>query len=374
MSERVFSAPGRVEIGGNHTDHQHGRVLAAAINLETVCKARANGTNLVRLQNAQYGSDLVDLSDLSVREDEKGKSAALIRGVAAWFKEKGYAIGGFDGTVSSTIPPGAGLSSSAAFEVLMGNVFKGLFGSDVSALDIALAGQFAENVYFGKPCGLMDQAASSFGGLVMIDFENPQQPTVRNIPYNLVGYQLCVVDTKGDHADLVDEYAAIPNEMCNIAKHFGKSVLREVEPETFYQNIAALRGYSDRAVLRAMHFFGENDRVLRQGEALAQGKIRDFLDLVLESGQSSISRLQNIYPTFGINNQEISLALALSEQILKGEGAWRVHGGGFAGTILSFVPDELRDEYKNRMRSVFGDNSCYFLNVCQENRPLDTVS
>lgn len=363
MQEQVFSAPGRIEIGGNHTDHQHGRVLAAAINLEARCSAIKNETNLVRITNAQYGSEIVDLSDLHAREDEKGKSAALIRGVAAWFKQKGHAIGGFDGMITSNIPAGSGLSSSAAFEVLIGKVFKGLFGSAVSPLDIALAGQFAENVYFGKPSGLMDQAASSFGELVMIDFANPQNPIVKKIPYSLKDFAICVVDTKGSHADLTDEYAAVPFEMCTIANHFGKEHLREVERELFYANIAGLRKYGDRAVLRGLHFFDENDRVLKQAEALEKGLINEFLELVIESGRSSMSRLQNIYPSGSTHAQEINLALSLSEQLLCGRGAWRVHGGGFAGTILAFVPQEMKAEYQNRMGNVFGDDCCHFLKI-----------
>ncbi|MCL2051422.1 MAG: galactokinase [Lachnospiraceae bacterium] len=364
--ERTFSAPGRVEIGGNHTDHQHGRVLACAVNLEAKCKARANGTSLVHIADERYGSETVDLSDLQVREDEKGTSAALIRGVAAWFKEKGYAYGGFDATITSDIPAGSGLSSSAAFEVLIGNVFKGLFGAAASPLDIALAGQFAENVYFGKPCGLMDQAASSFGGLVMIDFANPNEPIVRNIPLSLSDYMLCVVDTKGSHADLTDEYAAVPLEMKKIANHFGKEYLREVEPDIFYADIANLRQYGDRAVLRGMHFFGENDRVLKQAKALEQGEIDDFLKLVIESGLSSFSRLQNIYPAGSIKEQEMNLALSLSQEILFGKGAWRVHGGGFAGTILAFVPISLKEVYQKRMSAVFGNDCCHFLSVRAE--------
>ena len=366
MKERIFSAPGRVEIGGNHTDHQHGRVLAAAINLEARCSASANGTNLVRITDTRYGSETIDLSDLQIREDEKGTSAALIRGVAAWFQNKGYAIGGFDGTMSSNIPAGSGLSSSAAFEVLIGNIFKGLFGSDATPLDIALAGQYAENIYFGKPCGLMDQAASSFGGLIMIDFANPEAPIVKKIPYLLNDYILCVVDTKGSHADLTHEYAAVPLEMKKIANHFGKEYLREVSPETFYDKMAELREYGDRAVLRGMHFFDENARVLEQAKALEAGSATEFFRLIIESGRSSMFRLQNIFPAGNITDQEMNLALSLSENLLSGKGAWRVHGGGFAGTILAFIPLGLKDEYQNCMSRVFGDDCCHFLSIRAE--------
>jgi len=363
MNKSNFSAPGRVEIGGNHTDHQHGRVLAAAIDLETKCSATVNGTDTVNITNEQYGSVCVDLTDLGVHENEKGTSAALIRGVAAWFKEHGYATGGFDATVSSNIPAGSGLSSSAAFEVLIGNVFKGLFGADISPLEIAIAGQYAENNYFGKPCGLMDQAASSFGGLCMIDFRDPNNTIVEPIKADLSGYALCVVATGGDHADLTPEYAAIPEEMKTVAKHFGKNHLREVEPDMFYSAISSLHHLSNRAVLRAHHFFGDHDRVKKQADALKRNDIPAFLDLVNESGRSSLAYLQNVFTSSDPHNQELTLALALSEKILAGKGAWRVHGGGFAGTILAFVPDDLKDEYNIQMSNVFGENCCLFLNV-----------
>jgi len=366
MSERVFSAPGRVEIGGNHTDHQHGRVLAAAINLEAKCSAAINGTNTVNIHNEQYGSFSVDLSDLNVREDEKEKSAALVRGVAAWFSERGHAIGGFDGTITSNIPAGSGLSSSAAFEVLIGNVFKGLFGADVSALDIAIAGRFAENVFFGKPCGLMDQAASSFGGLSMIDFNDPVNTIVKPINADLSGYALCVVAPGGDHADLTPDYAAIPEEMKAVANHFGKEHLREVEPDDFYSMIGKMKHLSSRALLRAHHFFDDHERVLKQADALERGDVLTFLDLVNESGRSSLAYLQNVFSSSDPHNQELTLALALSERILSGKGAWRVHGGGFAGTILAFVPNDLKKAYSKQICAVFGENSCLFLNVRKE--------
>jgi len=366
MSERHFSAPGRVEIGGNHTDHQHGRVLAAAINLEAKCSAVPNGTSIINIKNEQYGSVSIDIADLKVREEEKETPAALVRGVAAWFSEHGHKIGGFDGEVTSNIPVGSGLSSSAAFEVLIGNVFKGLFGADVSLLDIAIAGRYAENVYFGKPCGLMDQAASSFGGLSMIDFEDPANTTVKPINADLSGYALCVVATGGDHADLTPDYAAIPEEMKTIANHFGKEYLREVKPDDFFTAIGQMKHLSKRAILRAVHFFDDHERVLKQADALERGDIQSFLDLVTESGRSSLAYLQNVFSSSDPHNQELTLALALSEKILAGKGAWRVHGGGFAGTILAFVPDNLKDIYKNQMCEIFGENSCLFLNVRKE--------
>ena len=366
MNERIFSAPGRVEIGGNHTDHQHGRVLAAAIDLEARCAVIPNGTNTVNIDNEEHGIVIVDLSDLDVRDDEKGKSASLVRGVAAWFAERGYKIGGFNGKVKSNFPVGSGLSSSAAFEVLLGNIYKGLFGADVSPLDIAIAGRFAENVYFGKPCGLMDQAASSFGGLSKIDFFDPQSTIVEPIDADLSGYALCVVATGGDHADLTPDYAAIPQEMKSVANHFGKEFLREVSPDAFYSGISQLRHLSKRAILRAIHFFEDHERVNKQADALERGDIQTFLSLVNESGRSSLAYLQNVFSSSDPHNQELTLALALSEKILTGRGAWRVHGGGFAGTILAFVPDDLKDAYKKQMCAVFGDGSCLFLNVRKE--------
>ena len=363
MQKRYFSAPGRVEIGGNHTDHQHGRVLAAAVDLEARCEAVPNGTSVININNKQYGSVSVDISNLDIHDCEKETSAALVRGVAAWFDKHGYATGGFDAEVSSDIPVGSGLSSSAAFEVLIGNVFKGLFGADISPLEIALAGQFAENEYFGKPCGLMDQAASSFGGLSMIDFRDPLNTIVEPIEADLSGYTLCVVATGGDHADLTPEYAAIPNEMKTIANHFGNEYLREVTPDTFYAQIGSLRHLSGRAILRAHHFFEDHDRVKKQADALKRNDIPAFLDLVNESGRSSLAYLQNVFTTSDPHNQELTLALALSERILAGKGAWRVHGGGFAGTILAFVPHDMKENYSRKMSKIFGENCCLFLNV-----------
>jgi len=366
MKERLFSAPGRVEIGGNHTDHQHGRVLAAAIDLDERCLVVPNDTNVVNVDNGHFGMVRVDLSCLEVRDDEKGRTAGLIRGVAAWFAERGHAIGGFDGKISSMVPVGSGLSSSAAFEVLIGNVFKGLYGADVSPLDIALAGRYAENMYFGKPCGLMDQAASSFGGLSMIDFEDPLNTVVKPINADLSGYALCVVATGGDHADLTPDYAAIPGEMKTVANHFGKDYLREVDPDDFYSQINQLKHLSSRAILRTIHFFDDHERVLKQADALECGDIPRFFELVIESGRSSLAYLQNVFSPSQPHNQELTLALALSERILAGKGAWRVHGGGFAGTILAFVPNELKDTYSKQMCSVFGEKSCLFLNVRKE--------
>ena len=366
MPGRMFCAPGRAEIGGNHTDHQRGLVLAAAVDLETRCMASVNGTDVVHISSDGFGETVVDLADLTPQMNEKGTTAALIRGVAAWFSLNRYQIGGFDGRVTSGIPTGIGLSSSAAFEVMTGNIFKGLFNADVPNMDIALAGQFAENEYFGKPCGLMDQAASSFGGLSVIDFLDPQKPGLTPIDAALDGYTLCVVATGGSHADLTDDYAAIPAEMKAIAARFGKQDLRAVDADEFFSSIGSLRDISDRAVLRAIHFFNENERVLLQAAALRTGDISEFLRLVTESGRSSMAYLQNIYVATTPAKQGLTLALALCEQVLRNDGAYRVHGGGFAGTVLAFVPKELIERFSNRMQDVFGAGCCHFLAISQE--------
>ena len=361
--KKLFSAPGRIEIGGNHTDHQLGRVLAAAVDLVTKCTAEANGTDIVHITDDRFSDAEVDLRSLEVNEEEKGISKALIRGVAAWFQKHGYAIGGFDAHVSSDIPAGSGLSSSAAFEVMIGKVFKGLFDAEISPIEIAIAGQFAENVYFGKPSGMMDQVASSFGGLSMIDFQDPLLPVITPIHAGFSGYTICVVSTGGSHADLTQDYATVRNEMKTVAAYFDKEYLREVSPDQFYTEIGRLRPLGDRAVLRAFHFFEENKRVSKQADALEKGRISEFFDLVIESGRSSMDYLQNIYNLSHPQQQGLTLALALSEKLLSGQGAWRVHGGGFAGTILAFVPNSLREIYNKQMCEVFGEGCCLLLNI-----------
>ena len=363
---RYFSAPGRVEIGGNHTDHQRGRVLAAAVGLEITAAASPNGTDVVRLDYDIYGTDEIVLANLEADPDEKGTSAALVRGVAEWFALHGHAIGGFNARIATTIPIGAGLSSSAAYAVLIGNIFKGLFGADVSPIEIAQAGLYAENVHFGKPCGLMDQAASSFGGLNVIDFADPKNPIVVPVRAELSGYSMCVVDTGGSHADLTPDYTACATEMKAVAMHFGKECLREVNICDFRSSIGSLRHLGDRAILRAIHFFGENERVLLQAAALESGDIEAFMGHVIESGRSSLALLQNVFSPANPQQQGLTLALALSESVLAGTGAWRVHGGGFAGTILAFVPDELKQAYSGQLGGVFGEDRCHFLNIRRE--------
>lgn len=366
----VFSAPGRTEICGNHTDHQHGCVLAAAVDLETVATVQVNESNLIEIQSEGYPLVTVDLNDLTVREEEKNSTAALIRGVASAFVQRGAKLAGFRAEVRSTVLPGSGLSSSAAFEVLIGTILNELFfEKKLTAIEIAQIGQYAENVYFGKPCGLMDQMASSVGGMVYIDFEDPENPKVQKIDVDLAtfGYGLCIIDTGADHADLTDEYAAIPGELAELCQCFGKKYLREIPKAEFVQKISEIRGkVTDRAILRAFHIYRENDRVRQLVEALRWDDIEAFLDLIKESGRSSWMYLQNITPAGAVQHQEVAVALALCETYLKGQGAFRVHGGGFAGTVQAFVPLDMLDSFKASIEEVLGENSCHVLNIRQQ--------
>ena len=363
----VFSSPGRTEISGNHTDHQCGCVLAAAVNLEAVADVWLNGTNNIWIQSQGYPTMKVELDDLSVREEEKNSTAALIRGVAYSFVQKGAKLRGFDAVVNSTVLPGSGLSSSAAFDVLFGTILNELFfDKRLSAVEIAQIGQYADNVYFGKPCGLMDQMASSVGGLVYMDFENPQEPIIEKIDFDLAkaGYALCIIDSGADHADLTDEYAAIPTEMREVTAFFGKEVLRQIPADTFFSALPELRGkVPDRAILRAIHIYQENSRVLKQAEALKSGNMDAFLQLVKESGRSSWMYLQNISPTGAVEHQEVAVALALCDVLLQGRGAYRVHGGGFAGTVQAFVPFDMLDAFISGMEAVLGIDKCHVLNI-----------
>lgn len=363
----VFSAPGRTEVGGNHTDHNHGMVLAAGVNLDAVAVAGKNDENIVRVKSEGYKMDVVDLSDLSVMPDERTHSASLVRGVCAGFRNRGYNIGGFDAATASDVLSGSGLSSSAAFEVLLGTMLNHLYNDGkVSAVEIAQIAQFAENEYFGKPCGLMDQMACSVGGFVQIDFNDPSAPVINKVDFDFAScnHALCIVDTGGNHSDLTDEYAAVRGEMEDVASKFGKVVLRDVDRAEFEKNISIVRDSAgDRAVLRAMHFFNENDRVEKQAAALKAGDFAAFKELVIDSGYSSYMYNQNVYTCKAPNVQPVSVALAICSDVLKGKGAWRVHGGGFAGTIQAFVPAEVLDTFKSRICSVFGDKSCYVLNI-----------
>ena len=363
----VFSAPGRTEIAGNHTDHQHGCVLAAAVDLETVATVWIDDSNQIRIQSEGYPMVTVDLNDLAVQEDEKNSTAALVRGVANAFVQRGAKLSGFRAEVRSTVLPGSGLSSSAAFEVLIGTIMNELFfDKKLTAVEIAQIGQYAENVYFGKPCGLMDQMASSVGGMVYIDFADPGNPVVQKIDADLTkfGYGICIIDTGADHADLTDEYAAIPGELAQLCQCFGKKYLRDIPKAEFVKKIAEIRGkVTDRAILRAFHIYQENDRVRQQVEALRWDDIDAFLDLIKESGRSSWMYLQNITPAGAVQHQEVALALALCETYLKGQGAFRVHGGGFAGTVQAFVPLDMLDSFKASIEAVLGENSCHILNI-----------
>ncbi len=366
----VFSAPGRTEISGNHTDHQHGCVLAAAVDLETVAEVTLNGTDKICIRSEGYAPVEIGLQDLAVKKEEYNTTAALVRGVAAAFVQRGAVLQGFDAAVRSTVLPGSGLSSSAAFEVLIGTICNELFfDKKLSAVEIAQIGQWAENVYFGKPCGLMDQMASSVGGMVFIDFADPEKPVVERVDFDFstAGHALCIIDSGADHADLTDEYAAIPGELQKICALFGKKVLREIPEEHFFGHLAWLRGQvPDRALLRAVHVYQDNRRVLRQVQALKDGDFAEFLQLVRESGRSSWMYLQNITPAGAVAHQDVALALALCDTLLQGKGACRVHGGGFAGTVQAFVPFDLLEEFRAGIEAVLGKGSCHVLSIRSE--------
>jgi len=374
---QIFSAPGRTEIGGNHTDHNAGRVLAASVSVDSVAFVRANGTNTVHLRSEGYDrSFTIDLDDLSVHKNETGTSNALIRGVAAGMQQHGYKIGGFDAYVSSNVLRGSGLSSSAAFEVLIGAIFDGLFNAgDMDPVLRAMIAQYSENEYFGKPCGLMDQSASSVGGLITIDFADAAAPAVEQVAFDFAqtGYSLVIVDTKGDHANLTGEYASIRTEMEETAAFFGKEKLRQVDEAEFYSKMGAVaEQLSARHVLRSMHFFGDNQRVAEQVAALREGKWQDFLNMIIDSGNSSWELLQNCYVPG--HNQTLTLALAVSAHLLKGKGAWRVHGGGFAGTMQAFVPNDCLDAYVAAMESIYGQGAAAVMSIrsigaCQVQMP-----
>ena len=366
----LISAPGRTEISGNHTDHQRGCVLAAAVDLETVADVTLNGSRTIRVRSEGYPETVVELDDLKIREEEKNSTAALIRGVAAAFVQRGADLKGFDAEVRSTVLPGSGLSSSAAFEVLMGTICNELFfDRKLSPVEIAQIGQYAENVYFGKPSGLMDQAASSVGGMVYIDFADSEHPLVEKIEFDFeaAGHTLCIIDSGADHADLTDEYAAIPRELKQVCSFFGKEVLREVPEEAFMEALPRLRGQvPDRAILRAIHFYQENKRVARQKQALLEQDFESFLRLTTQSGHSSWMYLQNISPAGAVAHQEVAVALALCDTLLRGRGAYRVHGGGFAGTVQAFVPMDMLKAFKTGIERVLGEGSCHVLHIRSE--------
>jgi galactokinase len=363
----IFSAPGRTEIGGNHTDHQNGTVLAAAVTMDMIAVASPREDGVINFVSHGFDTDVVDLAELSPVEGERGASASLIRGVCARMKQLGFEIGGFDAYQISSVLKGSGLSSSAAFEVLIGEIENGLYnGERASAPEIAQIGQYAENVYFGKPCGLMDQMASAVGGVVSIDFGVADAPLVDQVPCDLgeYGYRLCIVNAGGSHADLTDEYASIPAEMKQVAACFGRGHLAEVDEGKFYGGLGGLRGkVSDRALLRAIHFFTDNRYAKLERDALKNGDIGLFLRCINESGMSSFTSLQNCFPSLSISERSVALALVMSGRALGGRGAVRVHGGGFAGTVLAVVPSGDMDEYVAAMESIFGKGCCFPLSV-----------
>ncbi len=366
-SAGLFSGPGRTEIGGNHTDHQHGRVLCGSVNLDILAAAAPNGERVIHVSSEGYPEVTVDLEDLEPKADEQNTSAALVRGVAAGIKARGLEVRGFDAYAVSGVPAGAGLSSSAAYEVLIGNIVNALFcGGSLTATDIAEIGQYAENVYFGKPCGLMDQMGSSVGGAVAIDFKDPSAPEVTKVSYDFGDskYHLAIIDTGSCHADLTGDYAEITRDMGAVAHHFGKEFLRDVPEAEFRASIPVLREEcGDRAVLRALHYFNEDRRAAIEAECLKKDDFTGFLSVVNASGHSSELLLQNIWPSADTGSQAVTLAIALGREILRGRGAIRVHGGGFAGTVQAFVPEDLLESFRRGMEAVFGEGKCHILSI-----------
>jgi galactokinase len=361
----VVSAPGRIEIGGNHTDHQHGCVISASINLDTLGVAAANGTQYIRLSSEGYPENVIDIGRLDVAGKDVNTTAALVRGVADGFVRRGLCVGGFDACVTSEVIKGAGLSSSASFEVWLGYTVSELFnGGGVSLTEIAQTGQYAENAHFGKPCGLQDQLACATGGVFFMDFKNPQAPLIEKIDADLPGYSICVIDSGADHSNLTEHYAAIPCDLGKIAAHFGKTALRDVEKAAFVEDVPELREkFGDRAVLRAFHIFEENTRVLGERKALCENDREAFFSLVKASGRSSFMYLQNVVVPGSADEQALAVALAACEELLHGEGAFRIQGGGFAGTVEAFVPAGMATDFSTGIEKIFGKGSCHILSV-----------
>lgn len=364
---RYFSAPGRTEVGGNHTDHNHGKVLAAAVNLDVIAVVEPTDDGIITFKSEGFEVSRIDTNDLEVKEEEKNTSSALIRGVAAGFKNSGYNVGGFKAYSTTNVLKGSGLSSSAAFEVLIGNILSSLYNNGgISSVKIAQIAQYAENVYFGKPSGLMDQMASSVGGFVAIDFKDVESPIIEqiNVDFENFGHALCIIDTKGDHADLTADYASIPAEMKQVANFFSVDYLRQICREDIMLNIIQLRAeLGDRAVLRSLHFFNENERVDKLSHALKSNDFPAFLEYIKASGDSSYKYLQNVFTVNDIKNQALGIGLNVSDDVLNGKGACRVHGGGFAGTIQAFVPVEMLKEFKMSLDKVFGNGACHVLRI-----------
>ena len=366
----LYSAPGRTEIGGNHTDHQHGRVLAGSVNIDMIAAVAPNDKNQLRVQSEGYDLCIIDLNDLEARKEEENTTASLLRGECAAFTQRGAKLAGLDVYISSNVPKGSGVSSSAAFEVLIGVILNDCFMTEkVSPIAIAQIGQWAENVYFGKPCGLMDQMASSVGNIITIDFASPAKPVVEPVAvdFSKAGLALCILDSGADHADLTDEYAAIPAECRAVAAVCGGEVLRDVPFETFLAKLPECRRQcGDRAVLRAFHVYADNDRVAKQVAALHDGDFGTFLSLVNESGCSSWEYLQNVIPAGYKEHQEVGVTIAAAKHLLGDKGAVRVHGGGFAGTVQAFVPVEMLDEFKAGMEAILGEGRCHVLSIRPE--------
>ena len=362
----IYSTPGRSEVCGNHTDHQNGEVLASAVNLDIIAIV-AKSERVVKILSDDYDITPIDITDLIKRDEEEESSEGLIRGVLYRYQELGYHIGGFDAYMTSDVLQGSGLSSSAAFEVMVGTILSGLYNDmSINPVEIAQIGQYSENVYFNKPCGLMDQCACSVGSLIHIDFQDKMNPMVEriNVDFSEFKHSLCIVDVHASHADLTDDYASIPTEMKKVAAFFHKEVLRDVDSEEFYKHLPEVRqAVNDRAVLRTMHLFEENKRVQKIVKALNQKDFETFKQVIQASGESSFKYLQNIYSNHDVAHQAVSIALGLSESILKGHGVCRVHGGGFAGTIQAFVEDDYVDTYKQEIEKYFGQDSCHVLKV-----------
>lgn len=363
----IFSSPGRTELCGNHTDHNCGKVLAAAVNIDVIGVVCKTAGDKVRVKSKGHTANEIKLGELEAIEGEEGSSNAILRGMVSRIKELGYKIGGFDAYTVSSVPGGSGLSSSAAFECLLGCVISDLYnGGVISNVELAKISQYAENVFFGKPCGLMDQLTSATGSAVKFDFKNIEEPEIEKLSYDFTksGYALCIVNTGGSHADLTDDYADVRREMESVAGVFGKKVLRDVDKNDVIAKIAEIRASAgDRAVLRAMHYYGENERVEIAGKALENNDFKTFLKCINESGQSSFMYNQNVFSPKCSESQGIALALNIAQRVLGDDGAYRVHGGGFAGTIQAFVPDKKVEDFKAAVENVFGENSCYILSV-----------
>lgn len=361
----IVSAPGRTEVCGNHTDHNNGKVLAASVNLDAIAVVSLNGEDTIRVKSKGHKMNVVDLNDLEPNEANYGNSTALVQGVTAGIKNLGFKVAGFDACTTSDVMGGSGLSSSAAFEVLLGSVFSYMLNDGkISAVDIAKVAQYSENVFFGKPCGLLDQMASSVGTFVTIDFKSTSEPVIKKVDFDFSksGHSLCIVDTGGNHSDLTDDYAAVRGEMEAVAKALGKNVLREISYEEFFKALPELKDkVNDRAILRAIHFYNENKRVDEAIKCLESNDFEGFKKIIIESGNSSYMLNQNVYSPKKPTEQKISLALAITKELLEGKGAWRVHGGGFAGTIQAFVPNDMLDDYKKTIESVFGEGNCHVL-------------